>query len=94
MNKYNQIQRKEFQHLRVLIEGHCDERGSSDYNLSLGESRANAVRNYLIKRGIEAHKLTIVSFGESNPTVQGQDEEAYAVNRRVEFSKVTALTQR
>jgi peptidoglycan-associated lipoprotein len=70
---------------RVTIEGHCDERGSEEYNLALGERRANAVKRYLTTLGIPDAKLDTVSFGESKPAVQGHDESAWRWNRRAEF---------
>ncbi len=69
----------------VVVEGHCDERGSEEYNLALGERRANAVRQYLANLGVPEHKLDTVSFGESKPAVQGHDESAWRWNRRAEF---------
>jgi peptidoglycan-associated lipoprotein len=69
----------------VVIEGHCDERGSEEYNLALGERRANAAKQYLIDSGVSAARLDTVSFGESRPAVQGHDESAWRWNRRTEF---------
>jgi peptidoglycan-associated lipoprotein len=71
---------------RVTIEGHCDERGSAEYNLALGERRANQVRRYLIDLGVPSSRLSTVSFGEANPAVSGHDEGAWRYNRRSEFS--------
>lgn len=70
---------------RVLLEGHCDERGSDEYNLALGEKRARAARDYLITLGVNANRLSVISYGEEKPLVQGHNEEAWAKNRRVEF---------
>ncbi len=70
----------------VVIEGHCDERGSEEYNLALGERRANAVRRYLIDLGVPASRLRTVSFGEAKPAVRGHDESAWRYNRRSEFN--------
>ena len=70
---------------RVTIEGHCDERGSEEYNLALGERRASAVKRYLTTLGIPDSKLDTVSFGESKPATQGHDESAWRWNRRAEF---------
>ena len=67
------------------IEGHCDQRGSNEYNLSLGERRANSVKKMMVSMGIPASRLTIVSFGEEKPLVQGDSEEAMAKNRRANF---------
>lgn len=69
----------------ITIEGHCDERGSEEYNLALGERRANAAKQYLIDSGVSAAKLDTVSFGEAKPAVQGHDEAAWKWNRRDEF---------
>ncbi|MDD3579774.1 MAG: peptidoglycan-associated lipoprotein Pal [Desulfobacca sp.] len=66
----------------VTIEGHCDERGSSDYNLGLGERRADSARSYLINLGIAPNRLATVSYGEEQPVDPGHDESAYARNRR------------
>jgi peptidoglycan-associated lipoprotein len=70
---------------RVQIEGHCDERGSNEYNLALGEKRARAVEEYLISQGVEASRLSTISYGEERPAAQGSDEESWAKNRRAEF---------
>jgi peptidoglycan-associated lipoprotein len=70
----------------VTIEGNCDERGSEEYNLALGERRANSVRRYLVDLGVPSSRLTVVSFGESKPRSVGHDESAWRYNRRVEFS--------
>ena len=68
----------------VLLEGHCDERGSEEYNLALGERRAEAVRTYLVDLGIPSAWLEVVSFGEAKPAVMGHRESAWKWNRRVE----------
>jgi peptidoglycan-associated lipoprotein len=70
---------------RVVLAGHCDERGSDEYNLALGERRANAVRKHLIDLGIEGSRLDTVSYGEDQPAVAGSSESAWRMNRRVEF---------
>jgi peptidoglycan-associated lipoprotein len=72
----------------VVIEGHCDERGSEEYNLALGERRAASVKQYLQNLGISAARMDTVSFGESKPAVQGHDESAWKWNRRGEFKVV------
>jgi peptidoglycan-associated lipoprotein len=72
----------------VVIEGNTDERGSEEYNLALGERRANSVRQYLVDSGVSAGKLDTVSFGEAKPAVQGHDESAWRWNRRAEFRVV------
>ena len=69
----------------IQIEGHCDERGSIEYNLSLGERRAKAVRDYLVSLGIERSRLNIISYGEEKPLVRGDNESAYSKNRRANF---------
>ncbi|MFP4379853.1 MAG: peptidoglycan-associated lipoprotein Pal [Candidatus Sumerlaeia bacterium] len=71
--------------VNVTIEGHCDERGTTEYNFALGERRANSVRRFLISRGVDAQRLTILSKGEEEPVVDRDTEEAYALNRRCEF---------
>ncbi|WP_395479824.1 peptidoglycan-associated lipoprotein Pal [Candidatus Curculioniphilus buchneri] len=69
-------------HYQVTIEGHADERGTSEYNIALGERRANSVKNYLQGKGISADQITIISYGKEKPAVLGHDEEAYIKNRR------------
>jgi len=66
----------------VVIEGHCDERGTNQYNLALGERRAMAVRNSLVAAGIAASRITTISYGEERPFVLGHDESAWRYNRR------------
>ena len=70
----------------VVIEGNTDERGSEEYNLALGERRAESVKRYFVDSGVPASRLSTVSFGESRPAVQGHDESAWRYNRRVDFS--------
>jgi peptidoglycan-associated lipoprotein len=72
--------------VRVRVEGHCDERGTSEYNLALGSRRANQVRDHLIQLGVSAYALEPVSMGEEMPLKSGHDEAAWRVNRRVQFS--------
>jgi len=69
----------------LVVEGHCDERGSNEYNLSLGENRAQAVRSYLVNQGVSADRIQTRSFGEEKPAVQGSGEEVWRLNRRGEF---------
>ncbi len=69
----------------ILIEGHCDERGTVEYNLALGERRAKAARDYLISLGIDPSRIKIVSYGKSKPLDPGHNESAWAKNRRCEF---------
>ncbi len=73
----------------VKVEGHCDERGTEEYNRSLGERRALAVREALIAAGIAPDRVDTISFGEDKPLVQGHDEAAYKQNRRGEFILLT-----
>ena len=70
---------------RVLVEGHCDERGTQEYNLALGERRARAVRDYLSMLGVNANAIEVVSFGEDFPADRGHDDRAWSLNRRAEF---------
>jgi peptidoglycan-associated lipoprotein len=67
---------------QATIEGHCDERGTRDYNLALGERRANAAKNYLVSIGINAARLSTVSYGKERPVALGSDEQSWARNRR------------
>jgi peptidoglycan-associated lipoprotein len=76
---------REHAQLRVRVEGHCDERGTVEYNLALGEKRARAAREYLVSRGIPAGRLRIISFGKERPIDPGHNEDAWAENRRAEF---------
>jgi peptidoglycan-associated lipoprotein len=69
----------------VQIEGHCDSRGSVEYNLALGERRAKAIKAYMVTLGVSADKLRVVSYGEEKPIATGETEEAYAQNRRANF---------
>ena len=70
---------------RVTVEGYCDERGTAEYNLALGERRAKSAVKYLVGKGIPAKNLKTVSFGKDKPADPGHDEKAWAKNRRVEF---------
>ena len=70
----------------VVVEGNCDERGSSEYNMSLGENRAIIIRNYLVQSGITADRIQTRSYGAEKPAVDGHDESAWAKNRRGEFA--------
>lgn len=67
---------------QATIEGHCDERGTREYNLALGERRANAAKNYLISLGVDAARITTVSYGKERPLALGSDEESWSRNRR------------
>jgi peptidoglycan-associated lipoprotein len=70
---------------QVIIEGHCDERGTPEYNLALGDRRAESAKNFLINLGIDPSRFTSVSYGEESPVDTGHDEEAWAKNRRAKF---------
>jgi peptidoglycan-associated lipoprotein len=69
----------------VLIEGHCDERGTNEYNLALGERRAKATMNYLVAQGVQANRITIISYGKERPTCTEHSEACWAQNRRAHF---------
>ena len=69
----------------IVIEGHCDERGTREYNLALGERRANSVHDYLVALGIDPNRLSTISFGKERPAVLGSTEEAWSQNRRAVF---------
>jgi peptidoglycan-associated lipoprotein len=75
--------------VRVTIEGHADERGTREYNLALGDRRANSAKNYLAARGIAPSRMTTISWGKERPVAEGSDESAWAQNRRA----VTILPQ-
>lgn len=68
--------------VRVTIEGHCDERGTRDYNIALGERRANAAKNFLASLGVDAARISTISYGKERPDALGSDEESWARNRR------------
>ena len=68
--------------LKVTIEGHCDERGTREYNLALGEKRASAVKDYLISVGINSERISVVSYGKERPQVLGSNKAAWSMNRR------------
>jgi len=67
---------------RIIVEGHADERDTRDYNLALGERRANSAKNYLISIGVDANRIQTVSYGKERPSALGSDEQAWAQNRR------------
>jgi len=77
---------KEHQKVRITIEGHCDERGTNEYNLALGERRARAAKEYLVAAGIDPGRIVTISYGEERPFVLGHDEEAWRWNRRAHFT--------
>jgi len=68
--------------LNITIEGHCDERGTREYNLALGERRSNAVKNYLVALGVSASRITTISYGEERPVALGHNDAAWTQNRR------------
>lgn len=78
---------REHPEVNILIEGHCDERGTVEYNLALGEKRAKAVRDHLIQLGIAGSRLRVTSYGESRPFALGSSEKAWAQNRRAHFAR-------
>ena len=80
---------QQYAQYRVTIEGHCDERGTREYNLALGERRANSVKNYLVALGVDANRLQTISYGKERPAVEGHDDASFAQNRR----GVTVLMQ-
>lgn len=69
----------------VVIEGHCDERGTEEYNIALGERRASSAKRYLINLGVKSNQLSTISYGEEKPSDPAHDEDAWAKNRRDEF---------
>ena len=79
---------KQHPSIKVRLEGHCDARGTQEYNLALGERRARAAYEYLVRLGVPAEQLEIISFGKERPAVQGIGEEVWAKNRRDEFNVV------
>jgi peptidoglycan-associated lipoprotein len=76
---------KERQDAKIQIEGHCDERGTVEYNLALGEKRARAAMEYLASLGISRDRMSVISYGKERPAMMGSSEEAWAKNRRAEF---------
>jgi peptidoglycan-associated lipoprotein len=76
---------KQHAQFKVRIEGHCDERGTVEYNLALGEKRARAARDYLVSLGTPAQRLSIISYGKERPIEPGHNEQAWAANRRAEL---------
>ena len=74
LNKYPNV--------KATIEGHCDERGTREYNLALGDRRANAAKNFLVAQGVDASRLSTISYGKERPLAMGSDEASWAQNRR------------
>ncbi len=73
---------KDHENVDIIVQGYCDERGTREYNLALGERRANAVKQYLISQGIAANRISTISYGKERPAVLGNNEAAWAQNRR------------
>lgn len=71
-----------YPNVRISVEGHCDERGTREYNLALGERRANAAKNYLAARGVNPARIATISYGKERPAALGSDDASYAQNRR------------
>ena len=71
-----------YPNVRITIEGHCDERGTREYNLALGDRRANAAKNYLAERGVSPGRITTISYGKERPVALGSDDASWAQNRR------------
>jgi peptidoglycan-associated lipoprotein len=76
---------KKYPSVKILVEGHCDERGSDEYNMALGQRRADTAKQYLIEYGITGSRINTVSFGESRSVDNGRNESSWAKNRRAEF---------
>jgi peptidoglycan-associated lipoprotein len=76
---------RKYSTVRVRVEGHCDERGTSQYNLALGEKRANAAKEYLVSLGVDGTRIDTVSYGKERPFDTGHDESAWSKNRRAHF---------
>ncbi len=83
--KGNSALLKKFPNVKIQIEGHCDERGTNEYNLALGERRANSTKKYLTSLGITADRVSTISYGEEKPMDPGHNEEAWTKNRRAHF---------
>ncbi len=71
-----------YPNVRITIEGHCDERGTREYNLALGDRRANSAKNYLAAKGVSPSRMTTISYGSERPIAQGSDDASWAQNRR------------
>ncbi len=81
----NAVWMKKFKSAKILIEGHCDERGTEEYNMALGEKRAKSAMDYIISLGVSADRIKIVSYGKSQPLDPGHNEGAWDTNRRAQF---------
>jgi peptidoglycan-associated lipoprotein len=75
--------------VKILVEGHCDERGTDEYNIALGQRRADAAKQFLVEFGIDGSRINTVSYGESRPVDAGHSESAWAKNRRAEFVTIS-----
>ena len=75
-------------HFRLVVAGHCDERGTREYNMALGERRASATMQYLVSLGVPASRIDIISYGEENPAATESNEAAWAQNRRAQFQAI------
>ncbi|MCK5296516.1 MAG: peptidoglycan-associated lipoprotein Pal [Alphaproteobacteria bacterium] len=80
---------KHYSNKKVVVEGHCDERGTREYNLALGERRANSVKDYLVSKGIRSSRIKVISYGKERPAVVGSNESSWSQNRRA----VTAVVK-
>ena len=78
----NWLNARKHKNVNVIVQGYCDERGTREYNLALGERRANAVKNYLVSQGVAADRISVISYGKERPAVLGNNEAAWAQNRR------------
>ncbi|MDY0359873.1 MAG: peptidoglycan-associated lipoprotein Pal [Desulforegulaceae bacterium] len=75
----------ENKNVKITVEGHCDERGTTQYNLALGERRAESVKTYLVALGVDSSRILTISYGEERPAVNGSGDDAWSKNRRAEF---------
>ncbi len=73
---------RKYPNVHVTVEGHCDERGTREYNLALGDRRANSAKNFLVNAGIDAARISVISYGKERPVASGSDESSWAQNRR------------
>jgi peptidoglycan-associated lipoprotein len=73
---------QKYPNVRVTVEGHCDERGTREYNLALGDRRANSAKNFLVNAGVSAARISVISYGKEHPVAEGSDEASWAQNRR------------
>jgi peptidoglycan-associated lipoprotein len=73
---------QKYPNVRVTVEGHCDERGTREYNLALGDRRANSAKNFLVNAGVNPARISVISYGKERPVATGSDEDSWAQNRR------------